>query len=79
MPVWIVALISVALVAGVLGLSVHFAIAAVESRVLIVGFLLFFVLSVAAGAGFLPASPIDHEASDPAQSASLMRQKGNSR
>jgi hypothetical protein len=55
----VVALVSVALVASVLGLSVLSARASVESRVLVVGFLLFFAFSLAAAAGFLPASPIE--------------------
>lgn len=79
MPDWAVALVSVALVAGVLGFSVLSASAAVESRVLVVGFMLFFVFSLAAAAGILPTSPIDDATKGQVQSASLMKAQGDSR
>jgi hypothetical protein len=79
MPDWVVALVPVALVAGVVGFSVLSASAAVESRVLVVGFLLFFAFGLAAGAGFLPTSPIEDETMGQFHSASLTKAQGDSR
>ena len=66
---WSLAFVAVSLVALVLGLAVRSANGAVESRVLVIGFLAFFLLSLIAGAGLLPLSPRDEATSARLESA----------
>ncbi len=59
MYAWALALIALALVAGVFACSVMAATAEIESRTLAIGFLVFFVASLAASAGLLPIPSLD--------------------
>ena len=79
MPDWMLALLAIAVVAGVLELAVLSTNEVVESRVLVLGFLAFFALSLIAGADLLPASPSDDEAVTHLQSAYLAKAEGASR
>ena len=79
MPDWMLALLTIAVVAGVLELAVLSTNEVVESRVLVLGLLAFFVLSLIAGAGLLPKSPSDDEAVPHLQSAYLAKADGDSR
>ena len=73
MPDWMLALFAIAVVAGVLELAVLSTNEVVESRVLVLGFLAFFVVSLIAGAGLLPESPSDDEAANHLQSDYLAK------
>jgi len=65
-----------AVVAGVLELAVLSTTEVVESRVLVLGFLAFFMASLIAGAGLLPESPSDDEPVTHLQSAYLAKAEG---
>ena len=52
-----IAIVAVALVACVLGLTALCVRSVVETRVLVVGFLIFFLVSLVFGAGLVPMSP----------------------
>lgn len=79
MYAWALAVVAIGLVAGVLGFSVLASAAQVESRILVVGFLAFFVVSLIAGAGLVPVPSIDGGSSPPTQTASMVNFKGESR
>ena len=79
MQTWALAVVAIGLIALVLGFSVLAAVAEVESRVLVGGFLLFFAVSLAAGAGLLPVPPIEDETKPPPQTAWILNSKGDSR
>ena len=79
MPDWMLALLVIAVVAGVLELAVLSTNEVVESRVLVLGFLAFFAVSLIAGAGLLPDSPSDDEPVTHLQSAYLAEAEGDSR
>jgi uncharacterized membrane protein YtjA (UPF0391 family) len=79
MYAWALAVIAIGLVVGVVAYSVLAVTAAVESRVLAIGFLVFFVVSLAASAGLLPVPPIDDQGKQPPQTAWILKSKGDSR
>ena len=79
MPDWMLALVALALVGGVLALAAFSVKTAVESRVLVVGFLLFFAISLIAGAGLLPTTPAGEETATRLHSAYVLKTGGGTR